>query len=142
VVILPDSVELTGPKAILHTLSDSLPILISANGLDQNFEDDIEVTVPSTFVKRNPPQVNVMFEVGRVLQLNVNVKLAMSNQRTASLPDSVSCLLLVPEKRLEDFHRHKGEMRLRWEADQPKLINKPAFAELLKIDSVVKAQPL
>ncbi|MFM8913063.1 MAG: hypothetical protein ACKOE6_09135, partial [Flammeovirgaceae bacterium] len=42
VVILPDSVELSGPKVILHMLPDSLPITIAANKLDQNFEDDIE----------------------------------------------------------------------------------------------------
>lgn len=142
VVILPDSVELTGPKAILHSLPDSLPINIEAGTLDQNFEEDIEVAVPSTFINRNPPQVNVMFEVGRMVELELYLKRALRKNQSTSFPDSVRCRFLLPEKREEDFHRHKNEMRLYWDGSLTRVINKPAFAELLETDSLAKMQPL
>jgi hypothetical protein len=144
-VVLPDSIEITGPKALLHTLPDSLPVSIVANRLDQNFEDNVEVLLPTPFVKRNPPLVNVMFEVGKVMEISANVKVLPAKkmaQPLATLPDSAGCRFVVPEKRLEDFHRHKSDMRLLWDGQSLKLQNKPAFAELIQLDTATVAPRL
>lgn len=144
-VVLPDSIEITGPKVLLHTLPDSLPVSVVANRLDQNFEDDVEVILPTPFVKRNPALVNVMFEVGKVIKLTANVKVLpgkKTNQSLADLPDSVGCRFLVPEKRLEDFHRHKIDMRLLWNGRSLKLQNKPSFVELIQLDTTMVAPRL
>lgn len=145
-VVLPDSIEITGPKVLLHTLPDSLPVSVVANRLDQNFEDDVEVILPTPFVKRNPALVNVMFEVGKVVEINVNVKLALIKSKTKpTLADSVSCRFLVPEKRIEDFNRHKKEMRLLLDFNKSKkstLLYQPAFVELIQIDSSFLAHQL
>lgn len=144
-VVLPDSIEITGPKVLLHTLPDSLPVSVVANRLDQNFEDDVEVILPTPFVKRNPALVNVMFEVGKVIKLTANVKVLpgkKTNQSLVGLPDSVGCRFLVPEKRLEDFHRHKIDMRLLWNGRSLKLQNKPSFVELIQLDTTMVAPRL
>lgn len=136
-VVLPDSIEVSGPKAVIHSLPDSLPVAILANGLDQNFEDDVEVTLPSKFVKRNPRQVNVRFEVGKVVEVTANVKvLATKNQQLKNLPDSLACRFVVPEKRMEDFYRHKPEMQLQWTGSSLRLLQKPSFVELLQVDTL------
>jgi hypothetical protein len=139
-VVLPDSIEIIGPKVLLHTLPDSLPVSVFANRLDQNFEDNVEVILPTSFVKRNPALVNVMFEVGKVIKLTANVKVLpdkKTNQSLVGLPDSVGCRFLVPEKRLEDFHRHKIDMRLLWNGLSLKLQNKPSFVELIHLDTTM-----
>ncbi|MFM8834977.1 MAG: hypothetical protein ACKOEV_15360 [Cytophagales bacterium] len=141
VMVVPDSVELIGPKSILGTLPDSLTVVVASNQLNGNFEDDIEIVVPSLFVKRSPPQVKVMFEVGRVVELYVNIKSVRKENREKQLVDSIGCRLLVPEKRLEDFHRQKSQMGLRWDANQPKITNKPEFVEVLHVDTVNILQP-
>ncbi|MBS1554568.1 MAG: hypothetical protein JSU09_06560 [Bacteroidetes bacterium] len=144
-VVLPDSIEITGPKVLLHTLPDSLPVSVVANRLDQNFEDDVEVILPTPFVKRNPALVNVMFEVGKVIKLTANVKVLpgkKTNQSLVGPPDSVGCRFLVPEKRLEDFHRHKIDMRLLWNGRSLKLQNKPSFLELIQLDTTMVAPRL
>ncbi|MFM8850308.1 MAG: hypothetical protein ACKOE5_07925 [Cytophagales bacterium] len=141
VMVVPDSVELIGPKSILGTLPDSLTVVVASNQLNGNFEDDIEIVVPSLFVKRSPPQVKVMFEVGRVVELYVNIKSVRKENREKQLVDSIGCRLLVPEKRLEDFHRQKSQMGLRWDANQPKITNKPEFVEVLHVDTVIILQP-
>jgi hypothetical protein len=139
VVILPDSVELTGPRSVLKSLPDSLPLIVSATQLEQNFENDIEIIVPSTYIKRNPPQANVLFEVGRVQQQIINVKVILQKgflPTGTTWPDSIKCRFNIPEKRLEDFQRHKNEMHLLWDSRQLMLLNKPSFVELIRIDTL------
>ncbi|MFM7854205.1 MAG: hypothetical protein ACKO96_20350 [Flammeovirgaceae bacterium] len=142
VVILPDSVELTGPRSVLKALPDSLPLIVSATQLEQNFENDIEVLVPSAYIKRNPPQANVLFEVGRVQQQIINVKVVLQKGFVPSATtwyDSIKCRFNIPEKRLEDFHRHKNEMQLLWDSRQMILMNKPSFVELIRIDTLASS---
>lgn len=143
VVILPDSVELSGPKSVLHNLPDSIGLTIAANQLDQNFEDDIEISVGSSYIKRNPPLANVIFEVGAVREMKCAVKLLVKNPQvlsSTSWPDSVACTFSVPVKRLEEFGRSKNEMRLLLDGknklNTPKLLNSPTFIELIKMDSI------
>lgn len=143
VVILPDSVELSGPKSILLNLPDSIKLNITANRLDQNFEDDIEINIESPYIKRNPPLANVIFEVGDVREMKCAVKLLVKNPQvvsSTSWPDSITCTFSVPVKRLEEFGRSKKEMLLlldvKSETNMPKFLKMPNFIELIKMDSI------
>jgi hypothetical protein len=143
VVILPDSVELTGPKALLHNLPDSILLSIVANRLDQNFEDDVEIKVNSSFVKRNPPLASVIFEVGAVKEIVCAIKLQIKNTSLKGMqpwPDSLNCIFSVPVKRLEEFGRSKKEMLLLVDSKNqtavPTLLKMPTFVELVKVDSL------
>jgi hypothetical protein len=80
-----------------------------------------------------------------VIKLTANVKVLpgkKTNQSLVGLPDSVGCRFLVPEKRLEDFHRHKIDMRLLWNGRSLKLQNKPSFVELIQLDTTMVAPRL
>lgn len=143
VVILPDSVELSGPKSILHNLPDSIKLSITANRLDQNFEEDVEINIESSYIKRNPPLANVIFEVGAVREMQCAVKLLIKNPpvlSSTSWPDSVTCTFSVPVKRLEEFSRSKKEMLVLLDVKSgtniPKILKMPAFIEMLKMDSI------
>lgn len=143
VVILPDSVELSGPKSVLHNLPDSIRLDIVANQLDQNFEEDVEIDVGSSSIKRNPPLANVIFEVGAVREMQCAVKLLVRNTQllsSPSWPDSVACTFSVPVKRLEEFARDKKEMLLlldgKSKSKTPKLLKMPPFIEMIQMDSI------
>ena len=102
VVILPDSVELEGPRSILHKLPDSIILNVSSKKLDENFREEIEVNVPDKeWLKRNPPVVEVRFEVGEVEDIDWKLKLELLNKmpslRVEGLMDSISCKIRIPK---------------------------------------------
>jgi hypothetical protein len=107
VVILPDSVEIEGPKSILHDFPDTILLSLSENRLSENFREEAEVVVPNTeLIKRNPPVVEVRFEVGQVEEITWNLKLQFLNKKAAAVieaPDSVTCYLVVPKNHGRDI---------------------------------------
>ncbi len=102
VVILPDSVEIEGPKSILHNLPDSIVIPISSSKLDEHFKEELEVIIPNgELTKRNPPVVEVRFEVGEVEELTWKLKISYTNKPASVIvektQDSVNCRIMVPK---------------------------------------------
>ncbi len=101
IVILPDSVEVTGPKSVLHNFPDTVVLTLSENKLNQNFREELEVVVPNDeLVKRDPPVAEVRFEVGEVETLPWKLKLQVLNKNArakAVAPDSVLFYLIVPK---------------------------------------------
>lgn len=101
VVILPDSVILEGPRSVLHKLADSIVLSLPKRNLDENFREEIEVSIPDDdLLKRNPPVVEVQFEVGEVQELPWKLKLELLNKspglRVEGVEDSVRCRIRVP----------------------------------------------
>lgn len=102
VVILPDSVELEGPRSILHKLPDSIILILSRKNLDENLREEIEVSVPGKeWIKRNPPVVEVRFEVGEVEDIEWKLKFEVLNKlpslRVEGMVDSVKCRIRIPK---------------------------------------------
>jgi len=101
VVILPDSVEIEGPKSILHEFPDSIVLTLSENKASEDFREEVEVAVSyDELIKRNPPVAEVRFEVGEVEELIWKLKLEFLNKPSEfhieGEPDSVTCSLIVP----------------------------------------------
>jgi YbbR domain-containing protein len=149
VVILPDSVEIEGPKSILHNLPDSIVLSLSRSKLSEHFKEELEVIIPNgEMIKRNPPVVEVRFEVGEVEELVGKLKLIYLN-RPGSLiiengQDSVTCRLIVPKTQgstilAKDHGRAivdlsglaKGESTV-----APRVEGLSAFVQILQVDSV------
>jgi YbbR domain-containing protein len=102
VVILPDSVEIEGPKSILHNLPDSIVLPLSISKLSEHFKEELEVIIPNgEMTKRNPPVVEVRFEVGEVEELVSKLKLIYLNKPPSLMieggQDSITCRLIVPK---------------------------------------------
>ncbi len=146
VVVLPDSVTLEGPKSILHTMPDSLTVSISGKQVNQNFSDDVEILFTNEEnLKRDPPLVKVMFEVGPVIIVKKQLKLSTNVSRKNSLPDSVIAWFKIPSKRSDEFNLISNEMsavisRKNFGAGDlviPSILKAPAYAELVKIDTLM-----
>lgn len=104
VVLLPDTIELTGPKSIVHGLPDSITVVASQKRISENYNEELEVMVPSK-VERNPPVIEVLFDVGEITEIKKNIKLEFihvpEKAKLSLAKDSILCTLVVA-KRDED----------------------------------------
>jgi hypothetical protein len=149
IVVLPDSVHLEGPKSIIEGMADSLVITLPEKKLGSNFRQQVEVIVPGNeFVKRNPPVVEVIFEVGEVVELSKKIPLELINTpasiNLAQGTDSITCWVTIPKTRLEDFSQltvvkalvdlrvvERGQKKV-----APVVLGLPSYAEFLRADSL------
>ncbi|MFZ5971537.1 MAG: hypothetical protein ACOYXA_08080 [Bacteroidota bacterium] len=152
VVVLPDSVELNGPQSLLKALPDSIEIMLPARRVSENYREEVEVAIPGQeFIKRNPPVVEVRFEVAEMAELTVRVGI----RAATPLPwgrvletDSVDCVVQLPRKDANGFDNStlqavvavddlaKGETR----KYLPLILGLPPYASLLRTDSVLVKQ--
>jgi hypothetical protein len=144
-VVLPDSVTLEGPKSVLHTMPDSILISITGKQVNQNFNNEVELLIDNTEnIKRDPPLVKVMFEVGQVTVVKNRLKLTQTNiQQKKIFPDSVSVWFKIPNKRAEEFKLLSNEMSAKINMKNvvgdlviPNILKAPPYAELVKIDTL------
>ena len=147
IVILPDSVELTGPKNIIRSLPDSIVLQLDQKKIDKNFREQVEVIIPDLeFIRRNPPVAEVIFEVGNMIEMKKWVKLKNDNMPWgAELEmDSVQALFKLAQRDGEAFANStisaslnltsvkKGETKFL----TPRIEELPRWIELIDIDSV------
>jgi hypothetical protein len=147
ITVLPDTVELNGPQSVLSALPDTLVLNLRATRLTGNFREQVEVDLgDQQFVKRNPPVVEVHFEVGEIVTIVGPVHL-----RTDKFPwgvvaseDSVRYTFRMPAKYVDQFRSStpyavvnvrnlkKGETR----SYLPDLVGVPGFVQVTGADSV------
>ncbi len=95
--MLPDSIELDGPQSRLHALDDSIVLVLNNKNLSENFRTEVEVDFPgSEFVKRNPPVVQIMFEVNQVVNVKRNLKVVITKKHGQDVADSVEAVFQIP----------------------------------------------
>jgi hypothetical protein len=142
IVILPDSVVLTGPKSLLHQMPDFVSVKIRGESIDQNVSEQLEILMERQTFVVEPPSVKVMFEVGRVIDFKATLKLTSKMKTLPS--DSIDAWFRIPAKREEEFKNLLSEINAivsTQTPDQdgvvkPTLQNNPAFAELIRMDTV------
>lgn len=151
VVLLPDSVTVEGPKSAVDELPDTLLVRVNATRVSGNFRESAEINVgESSSIKRDPPVVDIMFEVGPMEEISRKVKV-----KTPKVPwgmevinDSITCVFILPEREHQNFissiaaleaalidpftDLKKGETK----SFQPLIKGVPAFATLTRADSV------
>jgi hypothetical protein len=146
-IILPDSVTLSGPKKVLLHMPDSITLAIGPKNLDQNFREQVEVSLGGLdFISRNPPVVDVMFEVGPMVQVEKWVKLKLDRMTwgVEIEKDTIRAVFEIPERDMEAFRPYtftvnvpaeiakKGETKF----IKPSVNDLPLWAKLIYIDSV------
>jgi len=147
VVILPDSTRLTGPKSIISKMPDSIVLHLVEKRLNENFREEVEIVLPGPeFIQRNPPIVEVMFEVGEMTEVTkwVKIKVGKATWGMELVRDSVQVVLLVPRRATESLEAsqiwayldfsdlEKGEIK----RFRPVVKGLPGWASVVRIDSV------
>lgn len=143
IVISPDTISMEGPKKILHTLPDSIIVRLPSEKISETYQQEVEVKVEyGEFIKRNPPVVEVLFEVGPISIVEKKIRVITP---AAVLPNSDSVLVRfeIPAQLKNEFeslavitaHLEKRK-NLLGDRFLPTLRGKPSYARVLQIDSV------
>jgi len=147
IVVLPDTVELNGPESLLTGLPDTLALALDGQRINEDFREQVEVDLPGQeFVKRDPPVVEVRFEVGDVVSLEKSVPLVTDKFPWGVVAgrDSVSVGFQVPTKFMEVFETssihgvidltelEKGEVH----TYMPQIVGVPQYVRVSWVDSV------
>jgi hypothetical protein len=151
VMITPDSVDLSGPVSVIHNTPDPIVLKLTSNKLSENFREEVEVQIPDhEYVQRNPPVVEVKFEVGEMVPATQFIRLEHTNLPWGYVVqrDSIVCSFKIPRKHFGKFTASevygtlpsvKPETLKRGESGifVPVIHGIPAYAEVLAVDSVV-----
>jgi hypothetical protein len=141
IVILPDSITLDGSKNLLHQLADSLLLHLEETELDDNYAEEVEVSLPDPIrVTRNPPTVKVMFEVGPILEKEFFIKWNKPSTR-AGISDSIRMKVIIPAKHEQNFLSIQKQLvatgtRLKNSKEFPAFIPLPTYVSGIEIDSI------
>lgn len=146
VVVLPDSIQLEGPASYIDALADSILIVVPPRRITASYRENLEVRMDkSEFIQRNPPVVEVMFEVGPVITMTRQLPLVLPRHLLTS-EDSLSITLRIPGRdetrfgvdfsaitiSLPEIKLAKGDtVRV-----LPRLSGLPEYASVLRMDSV------
>jgi len=150
VIITPDSVDISGPVSIIHNTSDPIFLKIPATRIGNNFRQEIEVDIPDLeYVQRDPPVVEVEFEVGEMVSATQVIRLDHDKLPWGYVAqeDSIQCSFRVPQKYYGKFTASElygtlptvtNESLKRGESRRfaPAIHGIPPYAEVISVDSV------
>lgn len=150
VKITPDSVDLSGPVSLIHDMPDPILLKLSEGRIGGNVREEVEIEIPGLEdVHRNPPVVEVQFEVGEMVSTTQVIRLDRDKLPWGYVAqqDSIKVSFNVPQKYLGKFHASelygtlptvKGESLKRGETGSfvPLVHGIPPYAEVVSTDSV------
>ncbi len=150
VTITPDSVDLSGPVSVIHDTPDPIVLKLTNSRLGANFRDEVEVEISEQeYLQRNPPVVEVRFEVGEMRTAKQLIRLETNNLPWGFVAqqDSISCTFNVPVKFFGKFSASElygtlplvtSESLKRGEtgAFTPLVHGIPPYAEVVEVDTV------
>lgn len=150
VTITPDSVDLSGPVSIIHNTPDPIVLKLTDRKLSANFREEVEVDVPELeYVQRNPPVVEVKFEVGEMVPATQIIRLDHDKLPWGYVAqqDSIKVSFLVPQKYYGKFTASElygtlppvpNDLLKRGETKAfiPHVHGAPPYAEVVSVDTV------
>jgi hypothetical protein len=138
IVVLPDSVKLEGPRTILHRMADVVKVKLPKLTLDENYRGEIQIELPDSLkIKLTPPSVTVMFEVGRMETLSLQLPVELVNRPTSLKKIKADSTMVL--FRVAKIHRTRLEAELKQLAARVDLKNKSRGAQ--KVLPVVSQLP-
>jgi len=142
-IAIPDSVVLEGPESIVYSFPDNIELSVDGRRLDTNQVEDVEVTIENVdLIKRDPPVVQVRYDVGRVESITRKIKVDLDSFKLISKPDSVVCVFNIPSKytkRPNDLFTNARAVinSTNKERVLPIIKGLPPFVKLTHVDSVL-----
>ena len=150
VKITPDSVDLSGPVSIIHDMPDPILLKLREGKIGSDFREEVEIEIPELDnVHRNPPVVEVKFDVGEMTSTTQVIRLDRDKLPWGYVAqqDSIKVSFNVPQKYIGKFHASelfgtlptvKDESLKRGETRSfvPLVHGIPPYAEIVSVDSV------
>jgi len=148
VTIRPDTVWLEGPKRVVQALPEVITLAIPKRNIDRNFREEIEIVFKyNELVKRQPPVIEVSFDVDKLMEVSDRFQLQIVNPPKGFKPamniTEINCTYQLPASLantlpgdslravvdLKDYPPGKHTIA-------PYVIGLPKHARLVKVDSV------
>lgn len=148
VTIKPDTVWLEGPKRVVQALPEVITLSIPKRNIERNFKEEIEIFFNhNELVKRQPPVIEVSFDVEKLMEVNDRIQLRVVNTPRGYKPSmsitEINCTYRLPSSLantlsgdslralvdLKDYPPGKHTLA-------PSVLGLPKHARLVKIDSV------
>ncbi|MEQ8358339.1 MAG: hypothetical protein RH860_02550 [Cytophagales bacterium] len=105
IIIVPDSVSLTGPKSILENLRDNFKISLPDREIAEDFDEQIELDfISNPLVSLTRETVNVYFKVERIIDKQMNISIEAVNFPEGDIkiiPESVDFRFKVSEQKFD-----------------------------------------
>ena len=149
IVVLPDSVEIEGPRSLLAQLSDTLLLKVNEEQVDGDYRRKVPIITKNDLLLPMVAEAEVLFEVVEWEEMSTYLPLEVENSpssvRLNMVKDSVACQLRVPKRELETFiqqlEEHRAVLDLRGlkrgdQKLQPRVEGLPSYVRLVRIDSV------
>jgi len=150
VVITPDSVDLSGPVSIIHNTPDPIVLNLPDTRFGGNVREEVEVVIPDQeYLQRNPPVIEVKFDVGEMVMAKQKIRLDTDNLPWGYVAqtDSIECTFRVPSKVFGKFSaselygtlpsvRRESLDRGQTGKFFPLVHGIPGYAEVVTVDSV------
>ena len=147
--LVPDTVWVEGPKKIINALPEVITLALPKNNIDGDFIGEVEIIFPNNDrIKRDPPVVEISFDVEKLMEINDRVKLKVINAlprlRSSINVTEVNCTFRLPvslvntlsvdslEAIIDLRDVPRGNHKI-----VPEIIGLPEHALLIKVDTVL-----
>jgi hypothetical protein len=148
VTLVPESVTLEGPKKIIKAIAPSIQVSLPKSGISKAYDEEVELLFEhNDLIKRNPPLVQVKFQVERMAEVSNRIPLIVLHLPNRLKPQinvtEVQCTYRIPVRLTDkisadsvhamiDLARvSKGKHTL-----APQVVGLPEQAQLIRVDSV------
>ena len=147
--LVPDTVWVEGPKKILNELPETITLALPHDNIDNDFIGEVEIVFSNDHLfKRNPPVVEISFDVEKLMEINDRVRLKIINSlprlRAAFNVQEVNCTFRLPvsmvDKILADSLEAVIDLKGVLSGNHkivPEIIGLPKQARLIKVDTVL-----
>lgn len=147
--ITPDTITVEGPLSLITSLDDPIFLTIPQKNIDDSFQEMVEVKfVNDDLIKRDPPTVDLSFQVDRLIEKSDSLNLQVINAPKNVWPyierKKLPSKLMIPETMLNFYNPDsvkavidlrnvkKGQKKV-----LPKLHGLPPYTQIAELDSVV-----
>jgi hypothetical protein len=148
VTLVPERVTIEGPKKIIQAIPQTVMVMLPKSDISKEYNEEVELVFGNNdLIKRDPPVVQVKFQVEKMVEMSNRIPLIVLH-----LPDRIKplinvaevlCTYRIPERltgkistdslyAMVDIARvGKGKHTL-----APSVVGLPVGAELIRVDSV------
>lgn len=101
ITLIPDTLWIEGPRKIVSALPDVINVALPQNNIDRDFIGEVEIILLNdALLKRNPPVVEVAFDVEKLMEISDRVQLKVINAHPSVHPSvdvqEVNCTFRLP----------------------------------------------
>jgi hypothetical protein len=146
--LVPDTVWVEGPKKIINTLPEVITLALPQSNIDGDFIGEVEIVFPSNnLIKRDPPVVEISFDVEKLMEINDRVQLKVINalprlRNTLNITE-VNCIFRLPLSLVNTLSIDSLEAVIDLKDVPsgshkivPEIVGLPDHARLVKVDTV------